>query len=488
MSNYPRMATFKSAADLKARFDELQIELPIDETLEKAPESPLAQPIEVAGKKLSNRWVVHPMEGWDAMPDGMPSELTERRWRNFGASGAKLIWGGEAVAVRHDGRANPNQLVISEKTKGGLAQILETLKQAHRERYGTTDDLLVGVQLTHSGRFCRPNRSDLLEPRIAYHHPILDAKFGIDADDDKPVLTDAEVDQLIEDFVKAAVLAQELGFDFVDIKHCHGYLLHEFLGAHTRPGPYGGSFENRTRILREIVSGIRRDAPGLEIGVRLSAFDLVPFKPDATRSEGTKLGPGIPEDYEHLLPYNYQFGVNKDNPVEYDLTEPKRFLELLVELGIPFVNLSAGSPYYNPHIQRPALFPPSDGYQPPEDPLVGVARQMNVVKELKAHVPQLLVVGTGYTYLQDWLPNVAQAAVRNGWTDFVGLGRMILSYPTLPADVLAGRSLERRRICRTFSDCTTAPRNGMVSGCFPLDDFYKERPERAKLAELKKKL
>ena len=162
-------------------------------------------------------------------------------------------------------------------------------------------------------------------------------------------------------------------------------------------------------------------------------------------------------------------------------------MKLLAELGIELVCISAGSPYYNPHIQRPALFPPSDGYQPPEDPLVGCARQINTTAQLKAKHPKLLFVGTGYSYLQEWLPHVGQRLVREGGVDFVGLGRMVLSYPELPADVLAGKPLERKRICRTFSDCTTAPRNGLVSGCYPLDPFYKERPERIQLLEIKRK-
>ena len=155
-----------------------------------------------------------------------------------------------------------------------------------------------------------------------------------------------------------------------------------------------------------------------------------------------------------------------------------QFLRLLAdELDIELVNLSCCSPYYNPHIMRPASFPPSDGYLPPEDPLVGVARQINVVAAVKSQTPDLALVGTGYSYLQEWLPNVAQHVVRQGMVDFVGLGRMMLSYPELPADVLAGREMARKRICRTFSDCTTAPRNGLISGCYPLDEVYKAMPE-----------
>jgi 2,4-dienoyl-CoA reductase-like NADH-dependent reductase (Old Yellow Enzyme family) len=290
------------------------------------------------------------------------------------------------------------------------------------------------------------------------------------------VLTDAEVAGIIEDTITAAEMAREAGFDFVDVKHCHGYLGHEFLTAHDRPGPYGGSFENRTRYLRECVAGIRERAPGLRIGVRLSAFDVPPYR---MGEDGT----GEPES--HPMPYRWGFGVDPDDPLTPKLDETGRFLALLEELGVHLVNLTAGSPYYNPHVQRPALFPPSDAYGPPEDPLVGVARQIGVTAHLKRRFPGLAIVGTAYTYLQEWLPNVAQAAVAAGMTDFVGLGRMVLSYPELPFDVLSGRPLQRRRICRTFSDCTTAPRKGMVSGCYPLDEFYRARPEAAKLKAAK---
>jgi NADPH2 dehydrogenase len=154
-------------------------------------------------------------------------------------------------------------------------------------------------------------------------------------------------------------------------------------------------------------------------------------------------------------------------------------------MGVRLVCLSAGSPYYVPHIQRPAYFPPSDGYQPPEDPLVGVARQIRAAAQVKKAFPELVIVGSAYSYLQEWLPNVAQAVVRKGLADSVGLGRMLLAYPEMPADILAGKPLERKRICRTFSDCTTAPRNGLVSGCYPLDPLYKERPEAAILESVK---
>ncbi len=484
----PKIVRIPSLKTVEA-FSEHVRSLGLDLQVEKMPAvgqaSALTQPLNFKGRTIGNRWAIHPMEGWDGTTTGGVTEPMIRRWRRFGESGAKLIWGGEAMAVRPDGRANPNQLIINEANQSGLAKLREALISSHQARYGKTDDLLVGVQLTHSGRFCRPEDKKRMVPRVAFRHPLLDQKFGVSAD--SQIFSDEELKHLIEDYVRAAKIAAEVGADFVDIKHCHGYLLHEFLGAHTRPGPFGGCFENRTRLLREITSGIQSVASKLEIGVRLSAFDFVPFKPNPELAEPGKLGPGAPEDFSRCLPYRYGFGVNQGNPVEYDLSETVEFLGMLERLEIKLVNLTAGSPYYNPHIQRPAIYPPSDGYQPPEDPLVGVARQINVVKQLKSRFPGMILVGTGYSYLQEYLPQVAEYYVRHGHVDSVGLGRAVLSYPAMLADSTTKGGLEKKFICRTFSDCTTAPRNGLRSGCYPLDDYYKTFEDAPKLKEIKKR-
>ena len=474
MSTQPilRLGTLKNVAQFHEHLRALHLTLPCDSELLHGSESPLRRPLVQDGIKIGNRIAVQPMEGWDGLADGNPSEHTIRRWQRFGRSGAKLIWGGEAVAVSHEGRANPNQLLAAPHTEQNLAKLRTTLIAEHRLTTGSDDGLLIGLQLTDSGRYSRPNTHGRPEPRILYRHPILDRRLGLA--DDYPVLADSEVETIIENFHRAALMAQRIGFDFVDIKHCHGYLGHEFLSARMRPGRYGGTFENRTRFLREVVQGIRALAPGLGIAVRLSAFDSVPFHPDPTRSSTGKPGPGIPETHNGLLPYRWGFGVDALDPTKIDLSEPVRFLSLLEELGIRLVNLTAGSPYYNPHIQRPALFPPSDGYLPPEDPLAGVARQMEATRKLKQQFPALIFVGTGYSYLQDFLPNVAQAAVREGWVDLVGLGRMVLSYPELLWHASEGHEIQRKLICRTFSDCTTAPRKGLPSGCYPLDHHYKD--------------
>ena len=471
MAEFPRVAKLKTADSFSSHIQNLPIPLPFAEKVTSGSNSPLAGTLDVYGKRIGNRFCILPMEGWDGTPDGNPTEFTIRRWRRFGASGAKLIWGGEAVAVCQEGRANPNQLMIAESNLGGLETLRTTLVEEHQEKFGDTTNLSIGLQLTHSGRFARPNDKAKLEPRTAYRHPILDEKFNVDHE--QAMLTDDEISKLIDDFVAAAVNAERVGFEWVDIKHCHGYLGHELLSGYDREGKYGGSFENRTRFLSEIVSGIRAKTK-LELGVRLSIFDFVPF----TSGEDKKGQPALSE-------YSYAFGSDASG-VAIDFDEPKKFLQLMLDLGIKLLCTTAGSPYYVPHIQRPAVFPPSDGYLPPEDPLVGVARQIQATGQLKKFFPDLTIVGSGYSYLQDWLPNVAEAAVRDGLVDSVGLGRMVLSYPELPADVLSGNELARKRICRTFSDCTTAARHGMISGCYPLDDHYKNLPEFKQLVQLKK--
>jgi NADPH2 dehydrogenase len=474
-----RLGAVKDVERFKEHLHSLGLDIPCDSSIITRSDSPLRQPLSRAGITLANRIAILPMEGWDATRDGNISESMLRRWHRLGTSGAKLIWGCEAAAVSHAGRANPNQLMVSAHTLKGLQQLRTALVEGHRETAGSDKDLLIGLQLTHSGRYCRPNEHAKPEPRILYRHPILDRRLGLTVD--YPLLTDGEIGAIIADFIRAAHVAREAGFDFVDIKHCHGYLGHEFLSAHTRAGIYGGSLENRTRFLKETVDGIRTNVRGLQIGVRVSIFDTVPFAADPARSSTGKLGPGIPENYANLIPYRWGFGVDQSDPIKPDFAEAEQFLSLLDKMGIHLVNVTAGSPYYNPHIQRPALYPPSDGYQPPEDPLIGVARQMDATRRMKQKFPDLIFVGTAYTYLQDYLPHVAQAALNAGWVDLIGLGRMALTYPEILWDASEGNIVQHKRVCRTFSDCTTAPRKGLPSGCYPLDSYYKNSDHAAQL-------
>ena len=459
---FTQVKNLKTLDQLRTHLVELGVDLPVADVVE--PEVFAAGSVFRDGGagaiEVSNRFATLPMEGWDGTEDGRPTDLVRRRWQRLGESGAGLVWG-EATAVVSGGRANPNQLVIDESTVDELADLRALL----------SSDQVTGLQLTHSGRYARPDAAGPA-PRTAYRHPLLDERVGAD---DASVLTDDELDTLVDDFVTAAVLAERAGFDFVDVKACHGYLGHELLTAYDRPGRYGGDLAGRTTFLRSVIAGIRDAAPSLAIAVRVSLFDLVPFAP-GTDGVGVPVGAGS---------YGYAFGGDGTG-LGVDLDEPHQLLDLLTGLGVGLVCITAGSPYYCPHVQRPAYFPPSDGYLPPEDPLVGVARMLAATAEVTQRHPDLTVVGTGYSYLQEWLPNVAQGVLAGGGAHLIGLGRMVLSYPDLPADVLAGRQLTAGLICRTFSDCTTAPRAGLVSGCYPLDPFYKERPERVDLTRAKR--
>jgi 2,4-dienoyl-CoA reductase-like NADH-dependent reductase (Old Yellow Enzyme family) len=479
-SDMVQVRTLRTWDELTARLADLGLDLPVDPEVD--PRGPLSRPLPLPlgdGREAANRFCILPMEGWDGETDGRPSELVRRRWQRFGASGAGIVWA-EATAVDPAGRANPRQLVIDDRTVDDLARLRRDLLAAAADAAAGHARPVVGLQLTHSGRWSRPDGDP--RPRVAYRHPLLDDRVGVT---DGDVLSDDELDRLVVAYVRAAVLAARAGFDFVDVKHCHGYLAHELLSAVDRPGRYGGDFDGRTRLLRSVVEGIRAEAPGLGIAVRLSAFDLVPHVagPDG-RGQPVAL-PSLGRHGDDGGGYRYAFGGDGSG-LALDLAEVHELVRRCAEGGVTLLSVTAGSPYYTPHIQRPAYFPPSDGYQPPRDPLVEVARLVAVTAELARAHPDIAVVASGLSYLQQWLPHAGQALVAAGGAASIGYGRMALSYPDLAADVLAGRPLDTRRICRTLSDCTTAPRNGLASGCYPYDPFYKSRPEWQELARAKR--
>lgn len=472
---FAKVTQFKTLESFQEYLKSQSINIGLSE-LPPAGESALAQKLEYNDRVIGNRWAILPMEGWDCTAEGLPSEYTRRRWLNFAASGAKLIYGTEAAAVMHTGRSNTRQLMAGKHTEEALKNLCSEMRTVHKEKFGTADDLLIGLQLTHSGRYSHPNDDAKLESVTAYSNPLLDKKFNNTAAN---VVSDAEVKNIVQHFIDAAVTAQKAGFDFVDIKQAHGYLAHEFLSAYDRPGPYGGSFENRTRFFREIAEGIKKAAPGLELSARLSIFDIKPFIKGAD-------GVGEPMQYDGNYPY--AFGADHTAmDMDENLTEVVQFVKLMQQYGVKLICATIGSPYYCVHMQRPAYYPVADGYAMPEHPLYNVSRHIKAVARLRELCPGIKVVGSGYTCLQEYLPNAAEYAVKNDLTDFVGIGRMVLSYPDMPADLLAGKTLDRCRICRTFGDCTNAPRNGMISGCYPLDHFYKVLPEAERLKEIKQR-
>jgi 2,4-dienoyl-CoA reductase-like NADH-dependent reductase (Old Yellow Enzyme family) len=464
---FPQVKKIGTPELMRAYLEDEGIDLPLDSVVEPAPDGPLAAPIVVApGVVAENRFAILPMEGWDGTTDGKPSADLRRRWLRFGRSGAGLVWC-EATAVVPEGRANPNQLMIGPETIEDIGALRAEMVAARAADFDG-GRLVAGLQLTHSGRWSRPDGE--LEPLIAYHHQQLDDRVNAST---LTVMSDDQIDDLIGRYVAAGVLAADAGFDFVDIKHCHGYLLHELLSARSRPGRYGGSFENRTRVLRSVVEGIRSARPDLALAVRLSAIDPGPF------IEGPD-GVGFVQPID---PGDLPFGPDDGGD---PLGETHRFLDLCEELGVSLVCVTVGSPYYNPHATRPAYHPALDGYLPPREPLAEVAVHLETTANLAAAHPDLVLVGSGYSYLQELLPNAAQHQVRMGNVAMVGLGRMALSYPEMPADVLRGEPLEPRLICRTFSDCTTGPRIGEASGCYPLDEHYKKSEARVAIAAAKK--
>ncbi|HZT82906.1 MAG TPA: NADH:flavin oxidoreductase [Gemmataceae bacterium] len=455
-----RFFKFHTADELAAECRRLGLDLHFTDDL-----SPLFQPVSLGPLRAGNRLCIQPMEGCDGTPDGRPGELTFRRYRRFGAGGAKVIWG-EATAVLDEGRANPRQLLLNDQTAADLERMLRECRQAHRDAFGNDNDLVVGLQLTHSGRY------SYRRPLIAVHDPVLDPRTVADkatgraVDATYPLLDDDSLRRLSDDYVAAARLAQRIGFDFVDVKQCHRYLLSELLAARTRPGPYGGSYANRTRLAREIISRIRDEVPGLAVATRLNVFDGVPYRKGAD---------GVGEPCPWTPPVRTAWGAQEDDPLQPDLEEPQRWVGELIAMGVAVVNVSMGNPYSNPHVIRPFEYPPPDGYETPEHPLIGVARHFRLAAALQQAFSTFPLVGSGYSYLQEFLFQAGAANVRDGRISLVGVGRAALPQPDFARQLMDQGRLDRKRVCRTFSYCTALMRakhnelGQFATGCPPFD-------------------
>ena len=464
---------YKSVDDLRAENDRLGLDLRLSDDF-----SVYERPVRIGSLTVGNRWCIHPMEGCDGNPDGTPGELTYRRYVRFGAGGAKLIWA-EACAVTQDGRANPRQLWLNQSNRDTFARLVADCRRAHRDTVGDDSDLAIGLQLTHSGRYSHP------WPILATHDPLLDPRTladkstGSTVTADYPILTDDELTRLVDAYVAAARLARAVGFDFVDIKQCHRYLLNELLGARNRPGRFGGSYENRTRLIRDVIQAVRTAVPDLSLGVRLNVYDGIPFHkgPDDA---------GAADDWAKPLANGW--GMSETDPFTPDLTEPLRWIGEMRQLGVAVLNVTMGNPYAQPHFGRPFEYPPPDGYESPEHPLVGVDRHFKVTEMIQRTYPDLPVVGTGYSYLQEFLPHGGAGNLADSRVTFVGIGRASLAQPDLPRQVKEHGRADRKRVCRTFSYCTALmrakqhPLGQYPTGCPPFDkeaygDVWKEVQE-----------
>ena len=416
---------------LRAELASLERSLPIDEDL-----SILGDRVAIGRHQTPNRFVVQPMEGFDSTEDGSPGELSFRRYARYAAGGSGLIWF-EATAVLDEVRSNPGQLHLHPGNVDAFARLVDQTRRTALEAFGH-DPVLV-IQLTHSGRYSKP--AGVPRPMIAHHSAVLDPKHNLPPD--YPLVTDDYLDRLQETYVEAARLAARAGFDGVDLKSCHRYLVSELLASHTREGKYGGSLENRSRLLRESLEKIVAAVPEVFITTRMNVYDAIP--------------------------YPYGFGVDRDDFERPDLSEPIELIGRLRGLGIPLLNVSIGNPYYNPHYGRP-FDRPVYGVGPPEEhPLAGVVRFIRVTREIQQAFPDLPVVAGGYSWLRHLMPYVAAGVIRSGGATLIGQGRGAFAYPDSPKDVLSKGRMDPAKTCVTCSGCTQIMRDGTRTGCVVRD-------------------
>ena len=432
--------------DLKRLADKLRLRIDAIEDV-----SILAQPVQAGSLLIPNSLAVHPMEGCDGDSQGRPARLTRRRYARFAAGAAGLVWV-EATAVIGEARANPRQLWLNENSKESFAAMVKMIRQVAAESMGPKHKPVVVLQLTHSGRYSRPGQAPnpLIPQRDPYRDPLIpqlkpDTKAKSTIPDDWPVLTDEYLDKLQDSYVEAARMAFEVGFDAVDVKSCHGYLINELFACHHRKGKYGGSFENRTRFLLEVIDKIRKElGEDVPVATRLGIYDAIP--------------------------YPYGWGVDKDDYTRPDLTEPTKLIALLRQRGVKLINITAANPYYNPHVGRPFNEPIVGGYEEPEHPLVGVARLITLTAEIQKQFPDIAIVGTGYSWLRTLFANVAAAGKTNGLVTLSGAGRMAFAYPDFAKDVLNCGRMFPEKVCVACSACTQIMRDRGMTGCVVRDN------------------
>jgi NADPH-dependent glutamate synthase beta subunit-like oxidoreductase/2,4-dienoyl-CoA reductase-like NADH-dependent reductase (Old Yellow Enzyme family) len=433
MSGHARFH-LKTPDDLRSELARLGLSLPTREDL-----GVLGDKVKVGRCEAPNRFVVQPMEGFDADAEGRPTDLAFRRYRRYAEGGSGLIWF-EATAVLHEARSNPGQFWLHGGSYDTFTRLVEATRRTAREKLGREPVLV--LQLTHSGRYSKPSGAP--EPIIAHRSPVLDPKHGLRAD--YPVVTDEYLDRLQDTFVETAKLAAGAGFDGVDVKSCHRYLVSELLASHTREGRYGGSYENRTRFLRETLARIKSEVPGVFATTRMNAYDATGFP--------------------------YGWGVDRNDCREPDLTEPVRLARELAgpgKLGVPVLNVSVGNPYYNPHYGRPYDFPVAGATPPDEHPLEGIVRFIGITRDIQRSIPDTPVVASGYAWLRHHMPHVAAGVITEGWATLIGQGRGAIAYPDSVRDILGKGGMDPRKCCVTCSACTQIMRDGGKTGCVVRD-------------------
>ena len=447
-----RKFDLKTTADLEAALARIGARLPLSPDF-----GVLGESVEVAGRRLANRFVVQPMEGVDAADDGgTPGDFTFRRYRRFAAGGSALIWF-ESAAVVPEGRSGPRQLMLTERNLGVWQRLVEETRGAARAE-GCGEVTLI-LQLTHSGRYSRPQGRP--EPVVAQRNPGLEAAMP-EMPRAEPISDDA-LARLEEAFVSAAMLAERAGFDGVDMKAVHGYLVAELLGARCREGRYGGSYENRTRFLKNCLAGMReRLAKETWVVSRLTVLE--------------------PSDYP------YGWGVAEgEGAWRHDLTEPLRLINELSVMGLPLHNISMGYPRFQPHLNRPYDRPLAGSPPSPEEPLRGVVRFQETVRAVRAAAGGVPVITAGLSWLQHLSPLVAAGMVREGWCELIGFGRSAFAYPDAPKDILERGAMAPEKCCVTCSMCSQIMKDQAGRGGCVVRDSAIYAPEYRKGREASKR-
>lgn len=428
----------QSKADFDRLCEEANVTLPHTENI-----SVLATPLKVKNKTLHNRIVYQAMEGCDGTREGTPDELTIRRYTRFAKGAPALIWF-EATAVMQEGRANPRQMYLNEKTVDDFKRMVEMIKETGVKENGF--EPVVICQLTHSGRYSKPE--GVPAPRIAYNNPIFEGDTPIPS---SAILTDDELDRICEALVNGAKMAENVGFDGADIKCCHRYLLCELLSAYNRPGRYGGSLENRTRLVRTAAKGaIDICSEDFIVTSRMNIYDG--------------------------FVYPYGFGVVDGDGINPHYEEAKMLAKALVDLGMPMLDFTMGNPYFNPNVNRPFVGS-LDKFG--DHPMFGVERMLKGIGEVKKAVPNIPVISSGISFLGTEGAKVNAACIEAGMFDMAGFGRQTLAYPDCAKDITVGGGLDRKKICIACGKCSEIMRAGCTPGCVIRDTeiyakLYKE--------------
>ncbi|MFA5816723.1 MAG: FAD-binding protein [Bacteroidales bacterium] len=435
---------YKSASELITKAKELGIDLPWSDSIEA-----LLQPAVIQGIQVPNRLTVQPMEGFDSDENGMPGELAFRRYGRYAAGGSGMIWF-EACSVVPDGRSNPHQMMITKDTVQQFRKLTDHIRKIAEETYGKKHRPFLVLQLTHSGRYAKPGGD--MQPKIFSENPYLDNRQPTTDNRQPAFYSDSELDLIKAAYITAIGLAEQAGFDAVDVKACHGYLLHEMLYAYDRnDSRYGGSFEGRTRFLADVL----KTPTSLVKAVRLSGTDLIP--------------------------YPHGFGMKSDGSMEIDLTEVKRLIARFSPI-VPLWNITAGVPCHAAHIGRPHDRGVFNAPPPEEHPLEGIARLIKITGELQQTFPDLNFVGSGYSWLRQFYPNVGSGVLDQKKVSFIGLGRSSFAYPDAPKDLMEKRILDPKKTCVSCSKCTEFMRLGVPTGCAVRDEIYSKKGQEGRKA------